>query len=100
MRQSTARTELVAVENGKVFRIDVPRLCRMITTASRDGSDFKPNIQELLSSIHALYAPKLSKIPNRQLSIALKIKSLPASLALAPFGINKSRLPKLFPAVS
>ena len=37
------------------------------TTTSRNGSDFKPNTQELLSSSHAILAPKPSKMPNHLL---------------------------------
>ena len=36
-----------------------PKLRITKTTTSRNGSDFKPNIQELLSSTYATFAPKL-----------------------------------------
>ena len=54
---------------------------------SRNGSDFKPNIKELLSSTHATPAPKQSKMPNHLLSNASTRESFPARLALAPFGL-------------
>ena len=51
----------------------VPKLSRSKTTTSRNESDFKPNIQELLSSIYAKVAPKPYKISNRLLANAPKI---------------------------
>ena len=65
-------------------------------TTSRNGSDFKPNTQELLSSSHAILAPKPSKMPNHLLSNASTTKSLPARLALAPFGLWPKLSPKTF----
>ena len=73
-----------------------PKLRITKTTTSRNGSDFKPNSQELLSSSHAILAPKPSKMPNHLLSNASTTKSLPARLALAPIGLWPTLSPKTF----
>ena len=71
-------------------------LVRKIPLIPRNGSDFKPNTQELLSSSHAILSPKPLKMPNHLLSNASTTKSLTARLVLAPIGLWPKLSPKTF----
>ena len=97
------RNTQYAIRNSLVIKIPLngsmhsaPKLRITKTSTSRNGSDFKPNIQELLSSTHATLAPKPSKMPNHFVSNASTTKSLPAMLALAPFSLWPKLSPKTF----
>ena len=86
---------------GKKFPLrgsshSAPRLSITKTATSRNGSDFKPNIQEFLSSTHATLAAKPSKVPNHLFSNASATKLLPARLFLSPFGLWPKLSPKSF----
>ena len=73
-----------------------PKLWVTKPITSRNRSDFKPNIQDLLPSTHATLAPKTIKNANHLLSNASTTISLPARLALAPFGLWPKLSPKTF----